>query len=518
MRNTKNRTFVRDNYFSNEHLRSGIKTRALRGAGATVFSQVSVYGIQMIGTIILARLLAPSDFGLVAMVYAFSFLFQNFGLSGFTEATVQSDEIDHKKISTLFWIHMALSIAVIISFMALAPVFSWFYKEPRLVSITIVIAISFIFPAMYTQHHALLTRNMRFYRITANEIVATIAGTGVAIVMAWQGGGYWALVARRVVPLVAIAVGAWILCRWVPGLPARRTGVRPMMKFGINTYGYFAANYFSRNLDKVLIGWRYGAQPLGLYERAYYLFVMPVSQLSHPLTNVAVAALSRLRDDTEKYRSYYLKALSMLAFIGMPLSAVLTLTGRDLLLLLLGSQWNESGVIFTVFGPAIGITIIYGTHGWLHLSLGRADRWMRWGIIELIVSALAFAVGLPFGAIGVAIAYTASFYVLAGPGLWYAARLAHIKLSSILSVAWRYFVSALIAGLMCWLIFYSIDVTSQIFSGLNIFVRILVSTILCTIFYILFIVIFFQKKESLSEFLSLARDMLPDIRIRNSKN
>ncbi|MFX1590784.1 MAG: oligosaccharide flippase family protein, partial [Promethearchaeota archaeon] len=210
----------------------------------------------MIGTIVLARLLTPADFGLVAMVTVFSLLLRNFGMRGFTEAIIQSEVINHKKISTLFWIHVVISFSLALIFISLSPLIAWFYKEPRLVSITIVIALSFIFSALSTQHLALLKRNMEFYKIAANEISAAAISCVVAIVLAWQGGGYWSLVARRVVPIVAMAVGAWILCGWLPGLPVRGTGVKPMLKFGINTYGNFATNYFSRNLDKVLIGWR----------------------------------------------------------------------------------------------------------------------------------------------------------------------------------------------------------------------------------------------------------------------
>jgi len=338
---------------------------------------------------------------------------------------------------------------------------------------------------------------MRFYRIAANEVAGIVICQVVAIAIAWQGGGYWALVARRVVPFLAMAAGAWMLCRWLPGLPARDTEIRPMLKFGMNTYGNYAVNYLSRNLDKVLIGWRHGAQSLGHYERAYYLFVMPVTQLSYPLTNVAVAALSRLRDEPDKYRSYYLKALSMLAFIGMPLSAILTLIGKDFLLLLLGPQWNKAGEIFTIFGPGIGILIVYGTHGWLHLSLGRADRWLRWGIIELIVVVLAFAAGLPFGAIGVAVAYTASFYLLMGPGLWYAGRPVGLPLLSFLSAISQYYVSAVAAGLLSWFILYSFEPTSAAFIELNVFLRILTSTLLCLLAYLLFLVTLFQGKKAI---------------------
>lgn len=498
-------------YFSTDHLRSDLKKKALRGAGATVFSQVSVYCIQMIGTIILARLLTPADFGLIAMVTAFSLLLRNCGLRGFTEATIQAEVIDHKKISTLFWINLVLSLALTLFFIALAPLLAWFYDEPRLKSITVAIALSFVFTALSTQHLALLARNMQFYRITVNEVVATIVGVVAAIIMATQGYGYWALVVRRVVPFIAIAGGAWILCRWVPSLPARGTGVKPMLKFGMNTYGNFASNYVSRNLDKVLIGWRHGAQSLGFYERAYYLFVMPVNQLSYPLTNVAVSALSKLRDDPEKYRDYYLKALSMIAFVGMPLSATLTLIGKDFLLLLLGPQWYKAGEIFTVFGPGVGILLVYGTHGWLHLSLGRADRWFRWGIVELIGTTFCFTVALPFGAIGVAFAYTASFYLLVLPGLLYAGKPVNLSLSSVLSATWKYYASALSSGFLCWFLLYSHDSTSQIFIQFNIWIRIIVSSLLSFVFYLFVLFLLYHNLVPLKQFLSTTKNMLPTV-------
>ena len=507
----------RDTYFSNEHLKSGFKGRALRGVGVTVFSQVSIYSIQMIGTIILARLLTPNDFGLVAMVTAFSLLLQNFGLRGFTEATIQSDVINHKRISTLFWIQVALTLAVTLFFICLSPVMAWFYGEPRLKAITVVIALSFIFNALSTQHLALLARSMQFSKIAVNEVIAQVIGQIVPIGLVLLGWGYWALVARRVVPFAAMAVGAWMLCRWVPRLPAWDAGVKPMLKFGMNTYGNFATNYFSRNLDKVIIGWRFGANSLGHYERAYYLFVMPVNQLSNPLTNVAVSALSRLRDNPEKFRTYYLKAVSMLALIGMPLSAILTLSGKDILLLLLGPQWSQAGEVFTIFGPAIGITLIYATHGWLHLSLGRADRWFRWGIVELITCAFCFAIGLQFGVIGVAIAYTASFYALIGPGLWYAGKPADITFSIVILAIWKYCLSALVAGILTWLLLYSIGTMAHIFDGLNFFLRILVSSMTCLLLYVVSGIVLFGNVAWISEFASLLLEMVSNIRTRRSE-
>lgn len=504
-----------DPFFNQGQLKADLKKKAIRGAGATVFSQVAVYGIQMIGTVILARLLSPDDFGLVAMVTVFSILLQNFGMRGFTEATMQSEEIDRSKISTLFWIHVAISTALLTLFISLSPLIAWFYNEPRLKLIVIIISLNFIFNALSTQHLALLRRNLQFYRVSANEIIAAISSVIIAILLASQGWGYWALVARRMTLIAATTVGAWILCRWFPSLPAFGTGVKEMLKFGINTYGNFVMNYFSRNLDKILIGWKHGAQSLGNYERAYYLFVMPVNQSSYPLTSVAVAALSRLRDDPEKFSNYYLKALSVLSLLGMLLSAVLTLIGKDFILLLLGSQWTKAGEIFTVFGPAVGILLVYGTHGWLHLSLGNADKWFRWGLLELLISFLAFLIGLPFGALGVAIAYTLSFYILIGPGLWYAGRPIKISFLTIVRVIWKHYLSGFLAFAFSWIIFYHVEFSYEIFIKMHVLSRISVASVFCTILYFLFMFILYRSFSPMLDLFAVFMDMLPFSPSRN---
>jgi PST family polysaccharide transporter len=239
------------------------------------------------------------------------------------------------------------------------------------------------------------------------------------------------------------------------------------------------------------------------------LYVLPVNQLSYPLTSVAVATLSRLNDDPEKFRNYYLKAISILAFIGMLLSAILTLVGKDVILLLLGPQWDQAGKIFTLFGPGIGIMLIYGTNGWLHLSLGRADRWFRWGIISFITTALFFVIGLPFGAEGIAVAYVATFYVLILPCLLYAGHPINLKTGAIFSTLWRFFVSAIGTFLLCWLITCSIEFSAGIYDSFNIILRIFVSTLLSTLFYFTLLSIFYGGIKPVWQLFSAFLELLP---------
>src|SRR5438046_854523 len=149
---------------------------------------------------------------------------------------------------------------------------------------------------------------------------------------------------------------------------------------------------------------------------------MTFSRARPPWTAVAVSAMSRLQRDKLQYRRYFLAGLSVLAFLGMGLAADLTLVGKDLIRLLLGPAWQEAGRIFTYFGPGIGIMLVYYSNGWIHLSIGRPDRWLRWGFVEVGVTVVLFVSALPWGPAGMAIAWTASLWILFLPAFWYAGK------------------------------------------------------------------------------------------------
>ena len=443
------------------------------------------------------------------MVTTFSLLLMNFGWNGFTEAIIQREHLDHSVMSTLFWINGGISLALTLAFMAVSPVISWFFDEPRLTPITIAFALTIIFTGLSTLHLALLKRQMQFYSASMLQTFSWTIGLITSIVFAWFGWGYWALAIGAVARPVVLASGAWMLCSWRPGPPVRGTGVGQMVRFALNTYGNYTVNYFSRNLDSLLIGWRFGSQSLGLYKKAYDVFMLPTSQLSAPLTSVALSSLSRLAGDPEKYRRNYLNVLSILAFIGMAVSAVLTLVGMDFILLLLGPRWERTGELFVYFGPGIGVMLIYGTHGWLHLSLGKANRWFLWGIFELIVTVIFFVIGLQFGPTGVAIAFVSSIYVLLGPCLVYAGRPVRLTLKSIVEAIYKYYVSAVLSVLLNWYVLYHVDITSVLYSELNTFGRLFIGSVLCTTVYLLFIIIFYRGAKPITQLFSLLREMIP---------
>ena len=410
-------------HFRTDHLNVDLGRRTARGGAVTIASQALKLVASMAATIVLARLLTPQDYGLigmVAIVMNFVSMFQYLGLS---TATIRWAELNHQQVSTLFWLNIGLSTGIMVIMVASAPLVAWFFGEPRLIWITIGYAVSIIFVGMYIQHEALLSRQMRFAAIAAIEVASILIGFAAAVVAAWYGAGYWALVINQLVMTLVTVVGVWTACRWRPGLPHRRCGIRSMVSYGGGLTGFNITTYFSRNLDNALIGKFWGANQLGIYSRAYQMLLMPMQQINAPLAAVAVPALSRLATSPERYRAAYIKILEKIAMITMPGAIFMIATSDWLVLFLLGPQWKESARIFAVLGVAAIIQPVTRTVLWLFTTQGRAPEIFKWGVMGGIIAVLSIIAGLPWGATGVALSYAATDLCLSTPLLfWYAGR------------------------------------------------------------------------------------------------
>lgn len=435
---------VRDRHFRTDHLMSDLKGRTVRGGAVTVTAQGCKFTLMMCSNIVLARLLTPADFGLIAMVAAFTgfvILFQDLGLS---IATVQRAQITHAQVSTLFWINVALSLLLTLIGISIAPAIAWLYGEPELVWITMAIACTFVFGGLAAQHTALLRRQMKFKSLAIIEVFAQGFGIALAIVLAWYGAGYWALVALLAGQWLMNAVLAWGLSGWMPSLPSRRSGVRPMLNFGANVSGFNLLTYIGRNADNVLIGAVLGASVTGLYSRAYGLLMLPLTQINTPLNSVALPALSRLQDDPARYATYYYRALKIIAYLTGPLIVLLAATATELIPLMLGEQWVGAAPIFQILAVAAIFQPILYTAGWIWLSLGRTREMFRWSMLTAPCFVASFAIGLPWGAEGVALAYAICVNALTPVALIWAYRGTHLRLgTAINTVATPYALSAM---------------------------------------------------------------------------
>jgi polysaccharide transporter, PST family len=382
----------------------------------------------------------------VAIVTTFSLLLVSFGLNGFTEAVIQFEEIDHQTASNLFWLNTAAGVVLAITFAASGSLLARLYRNPLVADVASGLSVGIFIAATSVIHLALLMRAMRFGGTSTNDVVGRVVNTAVSILLAFGGWGYRALIAGIVAQQLSVTIGAWLLCRWVPSLPRRTGKTGTIVRFAVKVYGQFSIRYSTQNIDNLLVGWRFNAMALGFYKKAYDLFALTASQLTSPLHNVALAALSRLNDDHVRFRRYLANSLGMVAFAGMAASADLTLVGKDVVRLVLGPRWSESGRIFEIFGPGIGVMLLCSTVGWIHLAIGKPGRLLRWSAVELAVTVSLFLAALSWGPAGVAGAWSISYWILLVPGFWYAGRPIGFGVSILINAIWRYAAAALVAG------------------------------------------------------------------------
>lgn len=400
------------NVFSTSHLQKDLKGRSLRGGLVTLTSQGIQFVLQSVSTIVLAHLLLPADFGLVAMVTAITALAWALADLGLSEATIQHPEINHDQVSTLFWINVGIGLLLAAVTASLAPVLAAFYHEPRLKPITVVVSLTWVMSGLRVQHSALLQRNMRYVAMAVRDVVSYLVAVPLAILLALRGAGYWAIVA---LPLIVSGTGlilTWAMVRWIPGLPRRNTKIRPMVAFGGNIAFSFLAMNITRSADNVLIGWYWGASPLGLYSRAINLLFLPVRQVTAPARSVAVPTFSRLQHDPERMARFYLRLANIIVWITAPIFGFLFVAATPVIVLALGNRWRAAGPVFQILAIFALGQLLYETLTWFLISRGQSQRLLKLVLIVCPIAVGSYAIGLPFGIRGVALSGTLVMLVM----------------------------------------------------------------------------------------------------------
>ncbi len=425
----------RKNQLQVEHLLPDVGRRVAHGSALTLAGQATKLVLNLGSTALLARLLTPHDFGLLAMVAAvigFATMFADLGLS---MATVQRKGITQAQISSLFWINAAAGAAIALVVGALAPAVAWFYNEPRLTGITVLLAANFFLGGLGVQHRALLERQMRFGLLVTIDVLAALGGIAVALTLALRGAGYWALIFGLVATAALTTLLAWILSRWRPGFPSKVEGLGSLLSFGGHLAGFNVVNYWSRNLDNVLIGWWWGAPAVAIYDQAYKLLLLPLHIINGPVFRVMAPALSHIRHDGEKWARAYCRALMAVMLVGAPLSTFCFVFADVLIAIVLGPQWTEAVPIFRYLAIAGIAQCLLNTSGWIYISNGRTDRLFKVGAIGAAVDCLGFLLAVPYGPTGVALTISALTLAGAVPKMAYACHGTPIRLGRVLAAA-----------------------------------------------------------------------------------
>ena len=389
-----------------------LKRKSVRGGSITAVAQAANVAIHFLSTVTLARILHPEEFGVISMVLAvtlFARLFRDLGLSS---STIQRQALTKEQLSTLYWINVLAGATLTAIVAASAPLVAWFYGRPELTWVTVALSFSFLIGSFSTQQGALLIREMRFGRSAIATLSGALATFVISAVLALQGWSYWALVVGTLSGGILTTVLLNSLSGWRPGRPRRGTGVRSMLRYGLNLTAFDFVNYFARNLDNILIGKFAGADALGLYSRAYNLLMFPITNLRGPINSVAFPALSRLQKHPVEFRQYYRLVIGVLAVTSMPLVGFFYVAAEPMIRVALGERWLPVAGLFSILAFAAFFQTPASFRGTVLMSLGLGRRHLEQGVMNAIVTCAGFLVGIRWGATGVAVSYALSSTLL----------------------------------------------------------------------------------------------------------
>ena len=422
-----------------------LKARAVRGTAAVFVSQAIHFSLNVAVAVTLARLLSPEDFGVFAIAFAVIGFLDFAKSGGMVVPVIQSQTISRDQLDTLFWFNAGVGVCVAIGACLIAPAIGYLYDDPRLLRLIAALALTFVLGGLSTQHVALLRRTLRFTTLSVCEAAALAIASVAGIFAAMHGAGYWSLVymsLTREAMLLALTV---IATRWIPIWPRRWANIAPLVRFGGVMMAFDVMGFLTFKLDNLIVAWYLGATALGFYDKAYQFLLMPATQITLPLSNVVHATLSRLQTEPDRFRAYLNRALLLATSLGMPLTAFLYGNAATIIEQLLGAQWMPSLPIFQALAPAAFVMTITSCVGWIALALGRARRQLPWTAAATAATVCAFLVGVQWGGVGVAAAFSIARVGLLIPTLRYTCLGTHLKWSDLMATAARPAVASIAA-------------------------------------------------------------------------
>ncbi|MBL0172148.1 MAG: oligosaccharide flippase family protein [Gemmatimonadaceae bacterium] len=428
--------------------------RAVHSGAVQIVAQAMLLVMSLVSGLALARLLAPEDFGVMAMastLTAFVATFRGFGIS---MALVQAKEVSEDDLHQLFRVGLRYALWLGAGMLVAAPALALMYEEPRLTAVIVAVTASSVAMSLAELPEALAIRAMRFAALRRVEVGSVAAGMAVALVTAWLGAGYWALVAQSATTGLVRAFSAWQLVAWRPRRRVAHVETAGPHSAATHSMLAFARRYATTNLatfaavniDRVTIGISSGTYAMGLYDLAYRWGHYPVWQLYAPLLNVAVAGLSRSRENERLYRHYWRTALLLILSVMLPALSFFVVEPGATILTLLGSGWTETIEVFR-YVTIGGIALALSRHTrWLFLSEGRTREQLRMSLVQLAVMACAVAIGAQWKLVGVAVAYAVARWLLLVPELTLAFGQSPITWHDYRKVVWRPACASVVAG------------------------------------------------------------------------
>lgn len=406
-----------------------LKKKVVKGFAWTSLQQTASQLISFLVFLVLARLLDPESFGLVAMATVVIAFFEVFSHFGFGAAIIQRDELEKAHLDTAFWADIGVRTVTMTVAVLLAGWAATLYGEARLAPVIQALSVTFVVSALSQVQTSILRRKLAFRTLAIRTLAAEIIGGISGVVLAMNGFGVWSLVARQLVTSLSGVVILWILSDWRPGLAVSRKHFKDLFGFSVNMMGLHMVNFFSRRSDSFLIGYFLGATQLGYYTVAFRLVRMLTQSMGGTINRVTWPAFARLQKDPKRLRKGFYSASQILALVIFPIFMGISALAPELVPLLFGDKWTHSILLMQILaflGITESMSRIYNS---VIVSVGRPGVLVTLRTLLAICNIIALLVALQWGLRGMAIAYVIVAYLFMPIYLVLLRKLAGINIS-----------------------------------------------------------------------------------------
>lgn len=380
-------------------------------------SQFTRQAVQFATTLVLARLLQPSDFGLMGMAMA---LFGVMNVSkdlGASAAIIHAAHTEKRFLSSLFWMNVAFGTVAAVLLFSGAGFLAGVFADGRLVDIFRAFTVPFFLGLMSSVQQAILEKQRSFKTVSTIEITSVAAGSMVGIGTAALGFGVWSLVLQFTATSLASFLMYWLRPgRWLPSFRFAWEDIRAVIGYTSNLTGFSLINYFLRNADSIVIGRVLGATELGYYNLAYKVIITPLQNMSAVVSRVLFPLFSSVQDDDALIRSAYRTVTDTIAVLAVPFYFAVAVSAPDLVRVVFGEQWAPAATVLILLTPVGLLQSIDTTTGTLYLSKGRTDLMFLWGGVTSAAAVVSFIIGVSGGVAGVATAYSIATVLWTYPG------------------------------------------------------------------------------------------------------
>jgi len=375
--------------------------KASRSAFWNLFGSGSVSAIRFVSTAILARILLPEDFGIVGMAYLVTQVVQLFGNLGLGAAIVQKGNVDEEYLSTAFWGSVAVGFVLTIIGVGASPLAAMFFKREIVQPVVMCLSINFFLSSLASVQTMLLTKNLKFKELTIIEIIMTVFRVTVILALAIMGFRFWSIVFGVITERIVKTAVFYLRSEWRPRFVFVKEKFYELFKFGRNLYGANFLSYLNRNLDFIITGRILGATELGYYQFSFNVPHLVQTHLGQKVSQVLFPVYSKVKDDDKRLARGYLKTVTFITLITLPLIAGLAILAHEFIVTVYGQKWIPAVVPLQILCVAAALKSLAVSNSSLLMAKGRPDIFLKWGLFTLPLTALSIWFFSRWGIIGV---------------------------------------------------------------------------------------------------------------------